>query len=512
MIERFYLKDHFSFGECELKLKEGLIAFTGPSGAGKSVLMQALLSLFGYVDAVASLVEATVSKPINMDEFGVESEDINVFRLVKSKTARYFINSQNITRKNINLISKKLINYLSVKDDDEFENRRLLELLDAISSQKYSLHVENLKEFDELYKEFKSLDEQLKDIVQKEQKIEELKEFAKFEIAKISEIDPKIGEDEELQLQKKSLSKKEKIDTALQKAMEIFQHESSVIEALNLMDEDNSFFDDCMNELRGKFELQQDRLDELEEVDIEALLERIEKIASLKKRYGSIAQTIEYKKQKMKDLQEYENISFEKSELEKKYLEFKEKIDKISTKISQTRKKNLKRMNEEINRYLKELYMQDIEFRLNTKELDELGIDEFELNLGSVNVKKISSGEYNRLRLAFLATRSEYLQGDGGILILDEIDSNLSGKESMSVANVLLKLSTKYQILAISHQPQLSSRANMHFLVEKDGDKSSVRLLNQKQRVEELARMVSGEEIHEKAIEFAKSLLYIGDN
>jgi len=115
------------------------------------------------------------------------------------------------------------------------------------------------------------------------------------------------------------------------------------------------------------------------------------------------------------------------------------------------------------------------------------------------------------LRLAFLATRQEYLQSDGGVLILDEIDSNLSGKESMSVANVLLKLSKKYQILAISHQPQLSSRANMHFLVEKDGDKSSVRLLSQKQRVEELARMVSGEEIHEKAIEFAKSLLYGGE-
>ena len=122
-------------------------------------------------------------------------------------------------------------------------------------------------------------------------------------------------------------------------------------------------------------------------------------------------------------------------------------------------------------------------------------------------MKKISSGEYNRLRLAFLATRQEFLQVSGGVLILDEIDSNLSGKESMSVANVLLKLSKKYQIFAISHQPQLSSRAHMHFLVEKEGDKSKVRLLNKNERIKELARMVSGEEIHEKAIDFAKSLI-----
>ena len=77
----------------------------------------------------------------------------------------------------------------------------------------------------------------------------------------------------------------------------------------------------------------------------------------------------------------------------------------------------------------------------------------------------------------------------------------------MSVANVLLKLSKKYQIFAISHQPQLSSRADMHFLVDKDKKGSSVRLLNKDERVEELARMVSGEEIHDKAIEFAKSLM-----
>jgi len=507
VIERLYLKDHFSFDQCELDFQPGLIAFTGASGAGKSVLMQALLSLFGYGDASASLIEASVAKDIDMSEFGIESDEVNVFKLIKTKTARYFVNSQNISKKNINILSKKFINYLSIKDDGEFENVRLLELLDAICIQKDASHVKLLEDFNKQYIIYKDLNTQLFEIIEKEKKVEELKDFAKYEISKIEEVNPIQGEDEELLQKKKAISKKEKIESALSVASGIFEIESSVNEALNLIEKDTSFFDECMNELRAEFEMQKERLDDLEDVVIEDLLERIEKIAGLKKRYGSIEEALIQKEVKIKELQEYENISFEKSELEQLHEKAQKEIKNLCEKISDNRKKTLDLMNENINSYLKDLYMSDVVLSIKEKILDEHGCDEVVVNLGSVELKKISSGEYNRLRLAFLACRHEFLQSDGGVLILDEIDSNLSGKESMSVANVLLELSKKYQIFAISHQPQLSSRANMHFLVEKNGSKSSVRLLNDAQRIEELARMVSGEKIHEKAIEFAKSLI-----
>ncbi|MCF6172617.1 MAG: chromosome segregation protein SMC [Campylobacteraceae bacterium] len=507
MIERLYIKDHFSFKECELSFCKGLIAFTGPSGAGKSVLMQALLSLFGYGDANASLIEASVIKDLNMEKFGIQNDEVNVFRLIKSKTARYFVNSQNISKKNINEISKNFINYLSVKDDGEFENERLLELLDAIVAKKIKNYTKLLNDYSQKYMIYKELDEKLTNIVEKEKKVEELKDFARYEISKIQDINPKKGEDEELMLQKKAISKKDKIESALQNAMIIFESESSVNEDINLIEKDTSFFNDCMNELNAIFETQKEKLGDLEDVVIEDLLERIEKIAGLKKRYGSIEEAIIQKEIKAKELAEYENISFEKQELEKKHEISKNEIKTLSVEISKNRKKYLKLMNKDINLYLNELYMSDVILCLKEKELDELGIDRVDVNLGSVELKKISSGEYNRLRLAFLACRHEYLQGDGGVLILDEIDSNLSGKESMSVANVLLKLSQKYQIFAISHQPQLSSRANMHFFVEKNGNSSSVKLLDENERVVELARMVSGEEVHKKAIEFAKSLM-----
>ena len=90
MIERLYLREHFSFKDCELHFVPGLIAFTGPSGAGKSVLMQAILSLFGFSDAKALLIEATVLHKLDMEAYGIVNEPANVFKLMRSKTTRYF--------------------------------------------------------------------------------------------------------------------------------------------------------------------------------------------------------------------------------------------------------------------------------------------------------------------------------------------------------------------------------------------------------------------------------------
>ena len=102
---------------------------------------------------------------------------------------------------------------------------------------------------------------------------------------------------------------------------------------------------------------------------------------------------------------------------------------------------------------------------------------------------------------------SEFDIVDNGILFLDEIDANLSGKESDAISKVLTRLSQSYQIFAISHQPQLTSSANQHFLVDKVDGKSFVRELNDKEKINEIARMISGESVTLEALEFAKNLL-----
>ena len=100
MIERFYLKECLSFDEVELEFKEGLIVFSGPSGSGKSILLEALLSSFGLSLTQAKIAESSVFWQIDED-FGIENEEINVFKHIKKEKSRYFINSQSISKKNI---------------------------------------------------------------------------------------------------------------------------------------------------------------------------------------------------------------------------------------------------------------------------------------------------------------------------------------------------------------------------------------------------------------------------
>jgi len=507
VIERLLLKNHLSFEACDLSFSKGLVVFTGPSGAGKSVFMQALLALFGQADVMAEMAECTFDTPLDLEAFGYDHEETTVFKCLKSKNVRYFINHQSSSKKGMADVSRTFFNWLSLKDASEFESTRLLKLLDGVCASKEPLHVSHLEAFEEQYHAYMEAKESLERIEAEEKKVEELKEFARFEIAKIEEISPKIGEDEALLQFKKSLSKKEKLEQALMHAWAIFETESAVREALSLMERESAFFDDAMGELLGLFEHERERLESLGEIDMEAMLERIEKIAGLKKRYGSIEEVLAYLQKKRDELARYETIAFEKEQRTKDLAQKKILIDAQCKALSALRQAYLPLLEASLNRYLRELYMPEVRLDMAEGALHEKGSDTLHVNLGKVDVKKISSGEYNRLRLAFLATHNDFLLSHGGILLLDEIDANLSGKESMSVASVLKSLSSKYQIFAISHQPQLSSCADQHFLVTKDVNHvSHVTLLQHQERIMELARMVSGENISDEALSFAKSL------
>ena len=507
MIERFHLKEHLSFKEISLEFNKNLVIFTGPSGAGKSILMEALLTLFGLKECDAKSIEASLDLKINLDNWGIEEDEPNIFRYAKDKSARYFVNNQQVSRKNIKLIGASFINYLTLREFREFENEQLLTLLDAIILKEHKSYQKTLSSFESNYQSYLSAIRDLKKIEEEEKKITDLKEFAAFEIAKIEGINPQVDEYETLMLQKKELSKKEKIEVALQDASKIFELESKVTDALSLLEVESSFFDESLNELRVTFENATERLNELSDLNIEEMLERLENLSSLKTKYGSIEGSLEYLAKKKEELSRYENIEFEKSALEKKVKEFKQKVDEAATVMSQKRSTALKTLSLRVEHYLNLLYLENVTFKLQKDALHEMGYDQITVTLKNTDLNKVSSGELNRIRLAGLAASSEFIHDKGGILILDEIDANLSGKESMSIAKVLKILCTNYQIFAISHQPQLSSFAEQHFLVYKENGESKIKELEKEERVQELSRMISGDKVSEEAIQFANSLL-----
>lgn len=506
MIERFYLKSCLTFNEATLDFKPGLIVFSGPSGSGKSVLMRSILASVGFDDALAEVSESSLSWQLDEEETGLVNEDLNIFKQVKKEKVRYFINNQSVSKRTLQGISEKHMRHLSLKDYSDFDQHNLLGIIDRQVAAGKPGHEKEVETFKNELAAYKSAQQRLAAHEEEEKRMLDLKEFAEFEVAKIDRIDPKQGEYDELIEIKKALSRKEKSEEKLLGAEGIFEFEASVSELLGGLDIDTGFFDDAMNELRVRFDDARSLFDELEEVNIEEVLDRLEQLSDLKHRYGSIEEAIAYRDTKAKELLKYEHFEAEKSAL------FAEKERRYNTlitlgkSISLSRSEALYDVNAAINGYLKQLYLKNAELSLFHGDFNAYGQDRVEFNLRGVPLEKISAGEFNRLRLALLAVRSESMTTQSGVLMLDEIDANLSGEESMSVARVLRKMSSVFQIFVISHQPQLTAMGEQHFLVSKDTH-SQVAELTHEQRVKEIARMISGDTVTQEATRFAKELL-----
>ena len=506
MINHFFVKEYLSFEEAQLHFEPGLVVFTGPSGSGKSILLNALLGTTGQYDSTATLAEVELNHTLELDEYGIESDDFTTFKQLKKGNTRFFVNNQSISKKILQDLSSSFIRHLSHKDFSDFAQKELLTIVDNKVAEKDSAHTTRLANFSEHFTKFSEVKKSLDTIHLEENRLLELKEFAQFELQKIDAIAPRLGEDDELDVIKKRLSKRDKIEDAIRDASAIFEFESRVNEALATLDIDSSFFDEAMNELRVHFDSADDMMEELENLDIEAILDRIEAISELKRRYGSIEETLAYRDTKAVELEKYENFDENKERLEKEYDELQTILTEEADALHVARIGVMQELETTLNSYTQALYLRDARFTLDMANMDRSGVDSVVIDLVGTNLTQISSGEFNRLRLALLALKSDLSSSDKGILILDEIDANLSGEESMSVAHVLTKLAKQYQIFAISHQPQLTSQAHQHFMVYKEGETSLVKDLNDDERIEEIARMISGDHISEEAKQFAITL------
>jgi len=505
MINRVYIKNLISFNKIELELEKGLVVLSGPSGAGKSLFMNSIISTFGYGTAEASLCEVLIDKPKSLKSENFELEEEITLKSVKKEKVRYSIDGQNISKKILNGMFSPYVQFLSVRDKSGFESKDLLKLIDNELLAKDKSFKKLFKEYSKRYANYKIKLNELQKIKNDEAKLAELIEFAEFEIDKIESINPMLGEDEELLKVKQQLSRIDKVNDAVESANGIFSFEEAVTEVYRLLDKDDTIFSEMINQLRADFEEVEILSEELAEVDIEVVLDRLEKISSLKNRYGSIEEALNYADLKKKELEGYQNIEHDKSILESFLeIEFME-ISTLAGQISFARKSKAKTLEKPLKKYLAELKLPELKFIFTTEMLSPSGQDMVEVNLNGSRASTLSGGEFNRVRLALMVVALSGVK-ESGVLILDEIDANVSGDESIAIANMIAKLSSVYQIFAISHQPHLASKATQHLLVSKVNDKSSVTLLNEKGRIDEIARIIGGEKPNEEARLFAKKL------
>ena len=507
MIERLYFRDLVTFPEVELEFDQGLVVFTGPSGAGKSVLMSSILSGFGYASkGAAALCEVTLSKPAKLKNEAFQLEDDLTIKTVKKEKLRYFLDGQNISKKLLGEMFSPYVKYLSVRDRGGFDSETLLQMIDTVLSGKDKVYKRSLKEYKKRYANYKEKIAQLNRIKENEAKLAELIEFTTYEIEKINAIDPKMDEEEALLKVKQQLSRIDKIKDALNAANTIFTAEASVEEVYRLLDKDVSMFSDMMNQLRADFEETENLADELAEIDVEEVLDRLADLNTLKNRYGSIEEALAYRDAKVKELAGYSHIEQDKSMLESFLnIEFTE-LSIIASRLSQARKQEAKALEEVLKEYLETLKLPALHFDFEQTALSESGLDTVDAILGNSRTDTLSGGEFNRVRLALMAATIPKETTRQGILILDEIDANVSGDESIAIAEMITRLSKVYQIFAISHQPHLSAKAEQHIVVSKENEVSKAEVLDNKGRIQEIARIIAGENPTSQAVEFAKKL------
>ncbi|WP_456452247.1 hypothetical protein [Hydrogenimonas sp.] len=508
MIERFYAKKLVGFATIDVALEPGLVAITGPSGAGKSVFMGSLLALFGLGDAQAELSEAVLRKSdlLDLESYATDEEDEITVRAVKKEKVRYFLNDLTVSKKRLKEMMSPLVRHISQRSNHELSSELLLELLDAMAFVEEAAHAQRLEIFQSLYDDYRRKSAKLEELKADEKRVKELIEFAEFEIKKIDELAPKPGEDEELMAIKRRLSKREKIGDAIAKASRIFELEDDVIEALNLIESDAVLFNEAMNLLRSEFERAEEMLGELDDVDVGSVLDRIEALAELKRRYGSLEEALAYRENKIQELEYYKNIDHELDTLAVEVEKLLLALYKEAENISFSRQNAAGKVEHFINGYLSQLRMPPVSFKLSKKPLDRSGVDAVDIDMEGSSIETLSGGEFNRIRLALLLCKSE-LAGGEGVLLIDEIDANVSGDESIAIARLLKSLSKNYQIVAISHQPHLSAAARQHLLVTKEGGQSTAKVLSKKERVEEISRMIAGEKGMKEARQLAESLL-----
>lgn len=548
MIKQLRLKDYILIDELTANFHEGLNVITGETGAGKSILISAIDLAFaprvskeviknGREKAVIELVIENTKhdlKPLfeeyAIDDFGTE---IVLSKEITQSSVRTRINGTLINQEFLKQIKSLFLDIHSQHQTYVFMQPKYhITLLDNYAKDVYG-HI--LEEYKELYKKYLDTKNLLEAAKNSADTTESQIEFLKFQVQEIeaAEIQSET-EDEDLTAELEVLENSEKLKELTGSSYwAINGDDGSILEALgkikqniskavsmdkNLEESEQNLVDaierlrDVGSELREysqSLDNDEERLNEIQE--------RLFLLDKLKRKYGStLAEVLETYKKLADELAGIEYSTQNIEELEKSLKEQYDVLVQKASVISEKRQDYAKVLSVYIQERLEKLELPKARFEISVtpKELTSDGADNVEF-LISTNVsedlkplaKVASGGEISRVMLAI---KSIFAQSDDiDTVIFDEIDTGISGKASQSVADEIKDLSKYHQIILITHQPIIASKADKHFYVRKsqsDETKVEVYVLTGENRIKALAELAGGE-INEQSVEFAKSLI-----
>ena len=538
----------------DLEFNEKFIALTGETGAGKSIILNGISLLIGersHTDMIRNgeenlfaegIFELNENQKKRLNELGFEIEDdeLIITRFFdRSSKSKIMVNGK---RQTLSRLKELMVNIIDLVGQHEHQfllnNEYHLHLLDRFLNDEGK---ELSRKIRENVSEIKKLNLKIKNIEDEKSKIAEKKDVLEFQFNEINELDLKENEDNELEEEYRILFNAGKIGEKLEETSQLLKEgEFSILTALgrakrNL--EQLSDLSESYSELSEKIE---SVLYEIEEISysvdnsigdveindtkLEKIVERIDKINKLKRKYGStITEILEFKNKIEKDLslvnfenEELENLKIQKKELVNQYFQDSERLSGIRMKIAEN-------LQNTVDIQLSDLNMENAKFKVEIIKKEEItahGTDNAEFlittNVGETFkplAKIASGGEISRIMLALKSVFSEV--DNISVLIFDEIDTGISGETVRRVAEKLRELSRNTQIICVTHSPQIAGKAQQQFFIKKEIEnnftETKVRELNTEERIREIARIISGDNITEASVSHAKEIMGLWD-
>ena len=534
----------------DLEFNEGLISLTGETGAGKSIILDGISLLIGersnlemirtgedslFAEGVFDLSEVQKEK-LNRLGFEIEDDELIISRhFYRNSKSKITVNGMRMTVSKLKELMRNVLDLVGQHEHQYLLNKNYhLGLLDRFLDKNGQ---ELAKEIRNNVSSLKTINKKIEEIETEKFRIMEKKDILEFQSNEIASLGLKGNEDNDLEEEYKILFNAGKISEKLENSIQrLKEGEYSVINSLGKIKknlEQLSDISETYSDLKEKIEniiyevddigySLEDMVENVESDDVrlEKVISRIDEINKLKLKYGStIEEILAFREENEKKLS---LIKFENNELEvlKKEKEEKTKLYfENSQKLREIRKKVAENLEKTINVQLKDLNMANSKFKVAFSEktvISSKGMDDVEFmmvtNLGE-NYKPLakiaSGGEISRIMLALKTVFSSV--DNISVLIFDEIDTGISGETVRKVAEKLKELSGTVQVICVTHSPQIAGKSNQQFFIKKEIEnnvtETKVRELNTDERIREIARIISGDNITETSIKHAKEIM-----
>ena len=550
MLLEISIKNFAIIESISLNFEQGMTVLTGETGAGKSIIIDAMNMMLGArattevirhgapkaeIEGLFSIESNRALEEI-FDEQGLELSDEIIIRREILQNGRSIsrVNGQMVNLSVLRTIGQQLVDIHGQHDQEELMRpHRHIQMLDEFGDASFF----ELKEaYQTSFDNYRRMRKQVLDIKKNQQEHKARIEMLEFQMAEIEAANLKAGEDIALNQERDKLLNHKHIADTLTNAYSMLDNEefsslANVRSAMNDMESLEEFdpeYREISNSLSESYYVLEDITKRLESIiddldfDGNRLMQvesRLDLIHTITRKYGgSVDDVLEYF---AKITDEYNlltgnNLSSEDMEIELKKLE-KNLVD-LAGQVAQARHKIAKDLEAEIKQELQDLYMEKAEFqvRFSQGKFSREGNESVEFYI-STNpgedfkplVKVASGGELSRLMLAI---KSAFSRKEGKTsIVFDEVDTGVSGRVAQAIAQKIHKIGQNGQVLAISHLPQVIAIADYQFFIEKISNEystvSTVRLLTVEERIEEVAKMLAGENVTEAALTQARELL-----